>query len=283
MTNPKKVMILPNGTVAVFDENGEQIPEFQGGWINFDYLMKLGKLIAENESTLEVEYKARNFISIPRIVMSSIGDYINYHRENPLADTHCGKCFHPIESHQSKRGFAKECVDANDYGSHCGCKEKFITAEAIKEEKDLKKRCAKCKHLKAFHWTVTPHCTPRGGCNCDGFTMAEQSESYLRSDQLAHSSQSPEPQSRDHSQCKFRHDHTAGDPLAHTGSIQELNHPEGLVRDWGPISRTLLVLLKCEEAECRVCRRLVEQALNSLRLALNYSHPTHKEDRQGGS
>lgn len=42
------VIILPNGSVAVFGNDGQQIPEFQGSWINFDYLRDLAQTVAKD-------------------------------------------------------------------------------------------------------------------------------------------------------------------------------------------------------------------------------------------
>jgi hypothetical protein len=34
METPKSVLIFNNGNVAVFDKNGQQIPELQSGWLS---------------------------------------------------------------------------------------------------------------------------------------------------------------------------------------------------------------------------------------------------------
>lgn len=39
-----KIFIFPNGNVAVTDNNGQQMPRYQGSWINFDYIRKLASI-----------------------------------------------------------------------------------------------------------------------------------------------------------------------------------------------------------------------------------------------
>lgn len=39
-----QIFIFPNGNVAVTDNNGQQMPHYQGSWINFDYIRKLASI-----------------------------------------------------------------------------------------------------------------------------------------------------------------------------------------------------------------------------------------------
>jgi hypothetical protein len=41
MSKVKSVIIFDNGNLAVFDRNGEQMPELQESWLNFEALKKL--------------------------------------------------------------------------------------------------------------------------------------------------------------------------------------------------------------------------------------------------
>lgn len=43
-----KAFIFPNGNITVFDKNGQQIPELQGSWINFDYLRKFAEVVVKD-------------------------------------------------------------------------------------------------------------------------------------------------------------------------------------------------------------------------------------------
>lgn len=39
-----EIFVFPNGNVAVTNNKGEQMPELQGSWINFDYIRKLASI-----------------------------------------------------------------------------------------------------------------------------------------------------------------------------------------------------------------------------------------------
>jgi len=39
-----QIFIFPNGNVAVTDKKGQQMPGYQGSWINFDYIRKLASI-----------------------------------------------------------------------------------------------------------------------------------------------------------------------------------------------------------------------------------------------
>lgn len=52
MKEPKSIIIFNNGNLAVFDDQGGQIPELQKSWIDFDQIKATAKMIA---SGVEVE------------------------------------------------------------------------------------------------------------------------------------------------------------------------------------------------------------------------------------
>jgi hypothetical protein len=47
------VIIFDNGNIAVFDQRGQQIPELQEGWINWNYLKRLGWVIAHDKPRVD--------------------------------------------------------------------------------------------------------------------------------------------------------------------------------------------------------------------------------------
>ena len=53
MSKPERVTIFPNGNVAVWDENGQQVAELQDSFFNYKYIDRLAKAIANDG--LEVE------------------------------------------------------------------------------------------------------------------------------------------------------------------------------------------------------------------------------------
>lgn len=75
MAEPKQVIIFPNGNIAVFNEAGEQMPELQDGWVDFDYLKKLAKALAgSDDATIEGEEYLPSYY---------LTEYINFYEKYP--------------------------------------------------------------------------------------------------------------------------------------------------------------------------------------------------------
>jgi hypothetical protein len=65
----EKVWFFPNGNVAVFNEDGEQMVTFQGSWINLDFLKRLAWLVAKDNPPVE------GMRTLPGMVSSTFAGY----------------------------------------------------------------------------------------------------------------------------------------------------------------------------------------------------------------
>ncbi len=81
MKKAKSIFIFPNGNIAVCDEAGQQIPELQDSWINFEVLKRLAKVIAKDNPTVEGKMP---------LTYDPLNDYVELYRKNPslLEPTH---------------------------------------------------------------------------------------------------------------------------------------------------------------------------------------------------
>jgi hypothetical protein len=110
-----RIFILPNGTVAVFDNDGQQIEELQGTWIDFEYLKKIAQIIVKDNPRVD----STNVLFVAR---DSLLGYVKHYRKM----NSCSKCEHPEEDHnysdgQGCHGIASYEPETNGYERcHCG-------------------------------------------------------------------------------------------------------------------------------------------------------------------
>jgi hypothetical protein len=88
-----KIFIFPNGNVVIFDKDGQQMPELQGSWIDFDYLRKLALVIARDNPRVNME----QILGAPR---DSLSKYVKYYRD-VQNDLLCNKCGHEKDDHET--------------------------------------------------------------------------------------------------------------------------------------------------------------------------------------
>jgi hypothetical protein len=86
-----KIFIFPNGNVAVFDKDGQQMPELQGSWIDFDYLKKLAKVIVRDNPRVEKS-------NLLGAVRDSLSGYV---QDMQLGLKYCNKCGHESDEHET--------------------------------------------------------------------------------------------------------------------------------------------------------------------------------------
>jgi hypothetical protein len=93
-----KIFIFANGNVAVFDKDGQQMPELQGSWIDFGYLRKLAQVIARDNPRVEKT-------NIPGVVRGSLSQYEKYYTDvqDDIKDliVLCKKCGHEKDDHET--------------------------------------------------------------------------------------------------------------------------------------------------------------------------------------
>lgn len=74
MSKIKNVMLFKNGNIAVFDEGGEQVPKLQGGWIDFEALRELAKVIAKDNPKIE------GILPTAFLGYDPLDDYVNHYK-----------------------------------------------------------------------------------------------------------------------------------------------------------------------------------------------------------
>jgi hypothetical protein len=101
-----QVFFFTNGNVAVCNDKGEQVPTFQGSWVNFDYLKRLAKVIAQDSP------KVQGLMRLPDPVGSSFSTYYSV---------------------ETKRLGEEKCT-CNDYPHHelCGAVQDYPDSEGKK-------------------------------------------------------------------------------------------------------------------------------------------------------
>lgn len=72
------VFIFDNGNIAVTDQNGEQMPDLQDPWINYDALKKLAEVIATDRPEIRGSFPLK---------FDPLRDYVSFYEKHPNMET----------------------------------------------------------------------------------------------------------------------------------------------------------------------------------------------------
>lgn len=69
----KSIMIFDNGTLSVFNEKGEQIPELQKSWLNFDALRQIAQVMVRDNPEVIGDFP---------LDYNPLEQYVSFYQEN---------------------------------------------------------------------------------------------------------------------------------------------------------------------------------------------------------
>lgn len=98
-----QIFVFPNGNVAVTNNKGEQIPELQGSWINFDYIRKLASIAIRDNARVAGRMPDDHLGAL----IARLGG-----KPSPSARPyrlHCDACGHMRHYHEDNDGHCKIC------------------------------------------------------------------------------------------------------------------------------------------------------------------------------